>query len=429
MIARVSTMSVGAITQREHGLSKLAIRNGFLKPEQVEDIFAALGERRKDSTDGVTFEDLAVEKGLMSSQQASAVALAYQRLVKDAEKQQWAIPGYEIFGKIGEGGLGVVMKARQISMNRVVALKILHKRWLNDEEFKQRFLVEARLVGKLSHQNLIKVFDVGKHDWKYYFSMEFVEGETLEELIEREGPLDALRAVDFTTQILRAIKYLSRYDIVHCDIKPSNILLAKDQTAKLGDFGFVKSNLEIAETEEGSVLGTPDYISPEQAMGEKNIDFRSDIYSLGVTLYHMVAKKPPFEGSVSSVMRKHIKGELPSPKLHNPNVPDSIVRIIDRMCKKEPKDRYATCDELFEDLELVKLKEKTGQNLDVERSELVEVLQLEKAKSLESQLEKLEVTERLARMTMLFYVASALFVVTLVIAFYLLIVMAKSGTM
>lgn len=417
------------VSQKEQGLSKLAIRNGFLTPAQVEELFAALNERRKESSsqDGVTFEDLAIEKGYMTSQQASAVALAYQRLLKDAEKQKWAIPGYEIFSKIGEGGLGVVLKARQISMNRVVALKILHKRWLNDEEFKQRFLVEARLVGKLSHQNLIKVFDVGKHDWKYYFSMEFIEGETLEELIEREGPLDVLRAADITIQILRAIKYLSRYDIVHCDIKPSNILLTKDACAKLGDFGFVKSNLEIAETEEGSVLGTPDYISPEQAMGSKNIDFRADIYSLGVTLYHMVAKKPPYEGSVSSVMRKHIKGELPSPKLHNPNVPDAICRIIERMCAKRPEDRYQTCDELFEDLELVKLKEKTGRNYDIEKSELVSVLQLEKAKSLEQQIEKLEVTERLRRMTILFWIASGLFVVSLAIAFYLLALCTRHG--
>ena len=414
--------------QKEQGLSKLAVRNGFLTTTQVEELFGILNERRKDSSsgDGLSFEDVAIEKGYMTSQQASAVALAYQRLVKDAEKQKWAIPGYEIFGKVGEGGLGVVLKARQISMNRIVALKVLHKRWLNDEEFKQRFLVEARLVGKLSHQNLIKVFDVGKQDWKYYFSMEFVEGETLEELIEREGPLDTLRAVDYTLQILRAIKYLSRYEIVHCDIKPSNILLTKDGCAKLGDFGFVKSNLEIAETEEGSVLGTPDYISPEQAMGEKNIDFRADIYSLGVTLYHMVAKKPPYDGSVSSVMRKHIKGDLPNPKQHNPNVSDALVRIIERMCAKKPEDRYQTCDELFEQLELVVLKEKTGRNYDVEKSELVSVLQLEKAKALEKQVETLEVREKLRRMTIVAWLAGTLSLVFMAIAFALLYLLSRS---
>ncbi|MHC4830923.1 MAG: protein kinase domain-containing protein, partial [Planctomycetota bacterium] len=166
------------ITNKEQGLSKLAVRNGFLTTEQVEELFNELDEaRREGSADGVTFDALAVERGFLTSQQATAVALAYARLRKDAEKQRWAIPGYEIFSKIGEGGLGVVFKARQVSMNRIVALKILHKRWLNDEEFKQRFLIEARLVGKLSHQNLIKVFDVGRHEWKYYFSMEFIEGE------------------------------------------------------------------------------------------------------------------------------------------------------------------------------------------------------------------------------------------------------------
>lgn len=428
--SRPGTAMVSAITQRELGMSRLAVRNGFLTPQQVEALFAELTERRKEgSSDTVGFDDLAVEKGYMTSQQMSAVALAYQRLVKDAERRRWAIPGYEIFSKIGEGGLGVVFKARQISMNRIVALKILHKRWLNDEEFKQRFLVEARLVGKLSHQNLIKVFDVGRHEWKYYFSMEFIEGETLEELIEREGPLDVLTAVDVTIQILRAIKYLWRYDIVHCDIKPSNILLTSDGVAKLGDFGFVKSNLEIAETEEGTVLGTPDYISPEQAQGRKDIDWRSDVYSLGVTLYHMVAKKPPYEGSVSSVMRKHIKGELPSPKIHNPKVPDALVRIIERMCARDPEDRYQSFDELFEELELVKLKEKTGRNYDVEKSELVTVLQLEKARSLEQQIEKLELNERLRRLRTLFWIALALFGTTFAVALYLLALCIRHGVL
>jgi serine/threonine-protein kinase len=422
-------LTMASITQKEQGLSKLAVRNGFLTDSQVQKIFSALEEHRRgpNSDDAPSFDDAAVEHGFMTSQQASAVALAYQRLVKDAEKQKWAIPGYEIFSKIGEGGLGVVFKARQISMNRIVALKILHKRWLNDEEFKQRFLVEARLVGKLSHQNLIKVFDVGRHDWKYYFSMEFIEGDTVEEAIEREGPLDVIRAAEITIHILRAIKYLSRFSIVHCDIKPSNILLNADGLAKLGDFGFVKSNLEITEVEEGSVLGTPDYISPEQAQGKKDIDFRSDIYSLGVTLYHMVAKTPPYDGTVSSVMRKHIRGDMPSPKLHNPDVSDALVRIIERMCAKEPYERYQGCDELFEHLELVKLKEKTGRNYDIEKSELVSVLQLEKARSLEQQIEKLDTVEQLRHMKVLFWIASALFFVTLAIAFYLFALCIENG--
>lgn len=390
------------VTAQDRAFSKLCVKNGFMTRDQVKECFKELRKDGDSGEHGVRFEDMAVERGFLTNEQATALSLAYKRLKKDNEKRKWSIKGYEIYQKIGEGGLGVVFKAKQISMNRLVALKILHKRWLNDEEFKQRFLVEARLVGKLSHQNLIKVYDVGREDWKLYFSMEFVEGETLEDLIEREGPLDTVRAIDMTLQVLRAINYISRYDIVHCDIKPSNILLAQDGIAKLGDFGFVKSNIEIAVTEQGSVLGTPDYISPEQAMG-KQVDFRSDIYSLGVTLYHMVAKAPPFDGTVSTIMRAHIREKMPSPKLANPNVPDALCRVIERMTGKDPKDRYQSCEELFEELEAVKLKEKAGKGLEMDKGELVEVLKLEKEKARERQLEVIELSKQVQRLTTLFW--------------------------
>src|SRR5690606_9103917 len=175
---------------------------------------------------------------------------------------------------------------------------------------------------------------------------------------EREGPLDVVRAVDMTLQILRGIRYISRFDIVHCDIKPSNILLTTDGVAKLGDFGFVKSNIAIEVTEEGSVLGTPDYISPERAMG-KEVDFRADIYSLGITLYHRLAKAPPFAGTVATIMRAHIREKLPSLRDLNPPVPESLVRVINKMTAKDPGDRYTEFEELFKDLESDKLKEKT----------------------------------------------------------------------
>jgi serine/threonine-protein kinase len=393
------------ITAQDRAFSKLALKNGFMSREQVKECFKELRKDAESGEHGVRFEDMAVERGFLTNDQATAVGLAYKRLKKDNEKRKWSIKGYEIYTKLGEGGLGVVFKAKQISMNRLVALKILHKRWLNDEEFKQRFLVEARLVGKLSHQNLIKVYDVGREDWKLYFSMEYVEGETLEDVIEREGPLDTLRACDITLQVLRAINYIARYEIVHCDIKPANIMLTTDGVVKLGDFGFVKSNIEIATTAEGSVLGTPDYISPEQAMG-KPVDFRSDIYSLGITLYHMVAKAPPFDGTVSTIMRKHIREKLPSPKTLNPNIPDVLCRIIERMTAKDPKDRFQSTDELFEEIEACKIREKTGKGLEIElpKNELVEVLKQEKDRSRARQVEALELQRQLGRMVRLFWV-------------------------
>jgi serine/threonine protein kinase len=407
-------LAVGEVTAEDRAFSRLALKNGFLSREQVKECFREIRGENGD----LRFEDLAVRKKFLSNEQASAVGLAYRRLRKDSEKKKWSIKGYEIYGKLGEGGLGVVLKAKQESMNRLVALKILHKRWLDDEEFKQRFLVEARLVGKLSHQNLIKVYDVGREDWKLYFSMEYVEGETLEQIIEREGPLDTVRSIDFTMQILRAIRYISRFDIVHCDIKPSNILVTHDGVAKLGDFGFVKSNIAIEVTEEGSVLGTPDYISPEQAMG-KDVDFRSDLYSLGITLFHMVAKKPPFDGTVSTIMRAHIREDLPNIRDLNTEVPESLVRVIKKMTAKNPGDRYRTCEELFEEFESIKLREKSGQGVDMDPAELVEVIRIEKDKARQRQLEALELRQQLKRMSMLFWAVAGVAGVAVCVCLYL----------
>lgn len=405
------------ITPHDRAFSKLAIKNGFLSREQVRECFRFM--RGLDLSEGaVRFEDVAVEKTFLSHEQANAVGLAYRRLKKDNEKKKWSIKGYEIYNKLGEGGLGVVFKAKQVSMNRLVALKILHRRWLNDEEFKQRFLVEARLVGKLSHQNLIKVYDVGREEWKLFFSMEYIEGETLEQIIERDGPLDPIQSVDIILQMLRAIRYISRFDIVHCDIKPSNIMMTTDGVAKLGDFGFVKSNIAIDVTEEGSVLGTPDYISPEQAMG-KDVDFRSDIYSLGVTLYHMLAKRPPFDGTVSSIMRAHIREELPPLEELNPEVPEALITIVKRMAAKDPNDRYPTCEVLFEELENVKLRHKVGAGHDMGRAELVELLNLEKEKVRQRQLETLAMQRQLDRMTLLFWGVSAVAAIAVLVCLYL----------
>jgi eukaryotic-like serine/threonine-protein kinase len=411
------------ITQQDRALSRLAVKNNFMDKEAVRKCFREMKKLGSKADQAIRFEDLAVEHGYLKNDQATAITLAYQRLRKDAERRKWSIKGYEIYNKIGEGGLGVVFKAKQISMNRLVALKILHKRWLNDEEFKQRFLVEARLVGKLSHQNLIKVYDVGREDWKLYFSMEFVEGETLEDLIEREGPLDTLKASNITLQILRGVNYISRFDIVHCDIKPSNILLSNDGAAKLGDFGFVKSNIEIEVTEEGSVLGTPDYIAPEQAMG-KDIDFRADMYSLGITLYHMIARKPPFDGTASMIMRSHIRDKLPSPKIHNPNVNEDLVKIINRMTEKNPVDRYKSIDSLFDAFELLKLKEKSGKDSefhDLNRKELVATLKIEKDKQKKHKKEMLAMTGQIAKMQQLLWAAIAVAIFAVLVCIVLII--------
>ncbi|MHC5037811.1 MAG: serine/threonine protein kinase [Planctomycetota bacterium] len=329
---------------------KLLTREQFQKCRQEQEAVLGRGDKPKP------IEDVVVDLGFMKANEVRAVYKAIERFRKDhARATEVRISGYDILEKIGEGGLGIVFKARQVSMGRLVALKVLHPQWVEDEEFRKRFLLEARIVGKLSHNNLIQVFDVGKERGRYFFSMEFVDGETVEDILAREGALPPTRAIDYATQILRAIQYISRLDLVHRDIKPGNILIDAGGNAKLGDFGFVKSRSELEKElgMEGMVLGTPDYIAPEQALGD-DVDFRSDIYSLGASLYHMVTGSPPFDGSSSTVMEKHIRARIPDPREINPGVPDPLCHIVEKMMAKKPEDRYKDFRDLFEDLDLVK---------------------------------------------------------------------------
>ncbi|MCU0722734.1 MAG: serine/threonine protein kinase, partial [Planctomycetes bacterium] len=335
----------------------VAVEKGLLTEEQLRACRKAQEEAAKGGQAAPAIEDVATDLGFMGLREVHAVHKAIERFLKDSRREaELKISGYDILEKIGEGGLGTVYKARQVSMGRIIALKVLHPQWVEDEEFRKRFLLEARIVGKLSHTNLIQVFDVGKERGYYFFSMEFVDGETVDTILEREGPLPMERAIDITTQILRAIQYISRFNLVHRDIKPGNILMTSTGIAKLGDFGFVKSQSDIEKElgMEGMGLGTPDYISPEQAMGDANIDWRSDIYSLGATLYHMVTGSLPYDGSSSAIMEKHIRARIPDPREIVATLPDALCHIIEKMMAKKPEDRYQDFRDLFEDLDLVK---------------------------------------------------------------------------
>ncbi|WP_372368272.1 serine/threonine protein kinase [Candidatus Uabimicrobium sp. HlEnr_7] len=278
-------------------------------------------------------------------------------LYKETRKKNksLAIGNYEIKSILGEGGLGVVYLAKQLSMKRNVALKVLYRKWVQDEEFRKRFLLEARIVGKLSHTNLIQVFDIGYDKGHYYFSMEHVPGRTLEQMIMKDGYISLEKAIENTFQLLDALNYIWKKNLVHRDIKPSNIIVNKEQIAKLGDFGFVKSKMdEQLVQNEDFVLGTPDYMSPEQAMGKSDLDYRSDIYSLGATMYHMITGSAPYDGSESVIIRQHIKAAIPSPLTIRSSIPPGVCQIIEKMMAKEPHDRYQSYESLKRDLLLVK---------------------------------------------------------------------------
>ncbi len=385
---------------------QLAVENGLLTEEQIEECREALAKDVANGAERLPLEEVLVQKGYITNEAVKSLKTALDRLTRDEDKTSiQKIGGHEVISTLGEGGLGTVYKARQISMGRMVAIKVLHKKWIKDEEFKKRFLLEARLAGRLSHQNLIQVFDVGRQGDTLYFSMEYINGETVEDYCDKHGAMGVDQALDITLQILRAIAYMRRFDIVHRDIKPGNIMLTKSGIAKLGDFGFVKSKFDALLAPDGEVLGTPDYISPEQAMGTEEIDWRSDVYSLGCTLYHMLVGNPPFEGTGSTVMRKHIRAQLPSPQEFNPDVPDSVCAVLERMMAKDPDDRYQNFDELFEDMEMVKLgQDPKSPRLDAGRSTILRVYKIERQRRGRQETE----ADRLKRQNMIMRVALVL---------------------
>jgi eukaryotic-like serine/threonine-protein kinase len=362
----------------------LAVRNGLLTTEQLDSCRAKqaasanLGENR-------TLKDIILADRLMTEEEVQRVERAHAQLLQDRErKQDLKFKGYEIISTLGEGGLGSVFKARQVSMNRLVALKVLHMQWINDDEFRKRFVLEARIVGKLSHQNLIQVYDVGRESDYYYFTMEFVDGRTVEDMI-REAPrrqMEIGRAVDICIQVLRAINYYKDFDIVHRDIKPSNVMITRGGLMKLGDFGFVKSKLDKELGYEGMVLGTPDYIAPEQAMGKEDVDYRADIYSLGATLYHMLTGRPMYDGTPSKVMLAHTRTPMPDPRTYRPSLSDEVVNVLNRMLAKDPNARYANINSLFADLEALRDAHtaKAATKYEIGKSSIMRALNIEKSR-------------------------------------------------
>jgi len=299
---------------------------------------------------------------------------------------------YELLKKLGEGGMGAVYLAEDTSVGRKVAVKVLAKKYSEEREFLARFRREAQASGKLSHVNIVLAYNVGEEAGAHYYAMEYCDGDTLDRILKREQCLPWDKALAVTIQVARGLKHAHDHGIIHRDIKPANIficsparsagvppvppqdtggtpVLQEGFIAKILDLGLSKN---IASTEQsfltqtGAALGTPHYISPEQARGDKDIDGRTDIYSLGATLYHLVTGQTPFTGTTAGVvMMKHLSEQLPNPQDLNADIPDGVVQIIQKMMAKAPADRYANCAELLADLELASQgKQPSSVNLD-----------------------------------------------------------------
>lgn len=274
----------------------------------------------------------------------------------DSGRSSDQIPGYQVLEKLGEGAMAKVYKARQVSLDRTVAIKVLPSRAHEDPQFIERFYAEGRAAAKLNHPNIVQAIDVGQAGGRHFFVMEYVEGESVSEYLERHGRYSEPDALKVIIQIAEALNHAHERGFIHRDVKPKNIMLTNSGVAKLADMGLARqvSDREAAEAEAGRAFGTPYYISPEQIRGEVDVDSRCDIYGLGATFYHMVTGRVPFSGRTpSEVMRKHLR-EVPKPPDHiNSELSAGVSEIIEVMLAKDRKKRYASTSALLDDLRAV----------------------------------------------------------------------------
>ena len=260
--------------------------------------------------------------------------------------------GYDLLRQVGRGGMGVVYLAEQLSLRRPVALKLLIRRDMS-QRFVDRFRREGRACAQIRHQYLVAAFDVGSADGWYYFSMEYVDGPTLTRTVRENGPFSELEAIRVTRQVGEALACAHDGGIIHRDIKPGNIMMTRTGHPKLCDLGLARiRNVDESELyEPGTTLGSRRYMSPEQARGIEGIDARSDIYSLGLTLFYMLTGVPPFSDvPKDEVMMEHVRGLLEWPSDVNPHISDSASAMVWRMAAKEPERRPQNAHQLVEEL-------------------------------------------------------------------------------
>ncbi len=334
----------------DSAFADLAFEMGLVSRQNIDECKQKLGVLRRE-TPSERLSNVLLNNGYLTKRQVREV---YRGLHQMGMYPR--IGGYEVMVKLGQGAMGRVYKARQVDTGRIVALKVLPRRLSKNVRFLERFMREAEAMAKLDHKNIVQALDVGQADDYHYFAMEFVDGPSVKDLMARHGPIEEEQALRICVQVARALQHANEFGIIHRDIKPSNIMITRDGTVKLCDLGLAKetgSEEDNQLTLQGTAVGTAYYISPEQARGLPNLDIRSDIYSLGATLYHMLVDEVPFEGaSPAVVMTKHVTEVLPSPKDHNLALSDHVCHIVEKMMAKDPDMRYQLPSEVIEDMEL-----------------------------------------------------------------------------
>ncbi|MFP6751467.1 MAG: serine/threonine-protein kinase [Pirellulaceae bacterium] len=324
--------------------------SGLMTLEDVQELSGQLPSDQQPS-DGESLARYLVEANKLTSFQASLIATGQQ--------QKLILGNYMVLEQIGRGGMGVVYKARHQRMKRNVAIKVLAEKLTNSETRLRRFHREVEAAARLVHPNIVTAFDADKDEKTFFLVMEFVDGKDMAEIVEEEGPLPVAVAVDYIIQTARGLEYAHGEGIIHRDIKPHNLLVTTDGKVKVLDLGLVSlktddDNKESTEslTANNQIIGTVDYMSPEQAEDVHHVDLRTDIYSLGCTLYRILTNKPPYSGkNAIQKLMAHRTHSIPSLRAERSDIPDLLDRAFRRMVAKRPEDRYQTMGEVIESME------------------------------------------------------------------------------
>lgn len=333
--------------------SREIVNSGVMSAGELSDYMGTFpAEKRPQDADALARS--LVRDGRMTKYQINA-------LVK-GEGASLVLGPYLVQSKLGEGGMGQVLKAVHRTTGRAVAVKVLRPSSLEEAEAVKRFRQEVSVASRLSHGNIVETLDSGEAHGVHYMAMEFVEGRDLAALVTEDGPFPLSKALDCVIQAARGLEYAHSQGAIHRDIKPSNLLLDRNGTIKILDMGLARiyetedtsvgTTMAQRLTKRGEMLGTVDYMSPEQAVDTRSVDHRADIYSLGCTLYRLLTSKPVYEAdSVIQKLIAHSEAEIPSLRDSLPDAPDRLNRVFTKMVAKRPEDRYQTMFEAIADLQ------------------------------------------------------------------------------
>ncbi len=356
---------------------KMVIEQGLCTDDELRKSLKELESRSKINP--IILKDLMIELGYITASQAERLKSS----ISDSKDAAHHIPGYKILGKLGAGAMAIVYKARQLSLNRIVAIKILPKRFSENPEYVERFYKEGQAAGRLNHPNIVQAIDVGEAGGYHYFVMEYVEGRTIADDLAAGKIFSEAEALEIIIQVANALAHAHECNLIHRDVKPKNIMISTSGTVKLADMGLARgtTDIEAAQSEAGKAYGTPYYIAPEQIRGKIDIDGRADIYGLGATFYNMVTGRVPFMAENSAdVMRKHLREKLIPPDHINTSLSAGVSEVIEIMMAKRRENRYTNTEELLTDLEA--LQEGRPPIQARRRFDLTELAQLEEGEAI-----------------------------------------------